>query len=677
MPISIQSNFSFYARQPDIEYIRKTDYGTTNTIPHSMIFKKDIGNEKNNLNINATKNPRFTNHFDYWKLLQIIGTIIISSFFILTHMHYKKIYCLSTHIDDIEIVDWVATHKIWRKYQVRVMEHIKTPFTYGILRPIIILPRAVCKKNWKTIQFVLLHEFMHIKHFDILMKWCLVLLVSIYWYNPLIWTMYILAAKDIEIYCDESVVRYYDYKSNSSYALTLVNLEVKKLNSLPISSNFSQNAIKERISIIMKSKKKSVWIIIITAIIVIIVSIGFATMPSTKTNTKIETKDISTNYSDIISLKPTQYNHMSVKNFREDIYDKISSNKLSNYNDLIENAQQDTILQENKYSDSDASFILNALLPIISDGWMDKNFNEIIIANERGIQIEYQYNIKILNSKNINISEYEDKIILLHEQLQEYLYNDVFAELEETEAERQLSEKALVLSEELSGEYLNINISSLQVLIDDTTPAARDAQLSNLNNEDMELAETFNVPATTDDFNDILSLFMIDNYKDMSVKNYRDYVANQMETDNSLELKVTKISMLLDHNDILGIDVSKEDLNFILYDLMAAYAENQVDNAPLSAYLRIKDYMISPDSYIDFKIYYTITDEQKFTVKQRNTVFNNIITDIENSIKSLSDKEYSDNIQDIIIKSANDSAKKNSSDNIKCSIEQLQWVPYN
>ncbi len=139
-----------------------------------------------------------------------------------------------------------------RPILVRQSDRISAPLTYGIFRPVILMPKKTDWKNEKQLQYVLSHEYVHIYRYDTVTKLIVTLALCIHWFNPFVWVMYILFNRDIELACDESVIRQFGEKSKSAYSLMLINMEATKSGLLPFCNNFSKNAIEERITAVMK-----------------------------------------------------------------------------------------------------------------------------------------------------------------------------------------------------------------------------------------------------------------------------------------------------------------------------------------------------------------------------------------------------------------------------------------
>lgn len=140
---------------------------------------------------------------------------------------------------------------------IQQSDRIKAPLTYGVFRPVVLLPKTTDWTNETKLQYILTHEFTHIRRFDALTKLVLAVALCVHGFNPFIWVMYVLANRDIELACDETVVRIFEETMKSAYASMLVCMEETKSGLTPLVNNFKKNAIEERIVSIMKIKKYS------------------------------------------------------------------------------------------------------------------------------------------------------------------------------------------------------------------------------------------------------------------------------------------------------------------------------------------------------------------------------------------------------------------------------------
>ncbi len=178
-------------------------------------------------------------------------------FFILAYIKCRKEFKTSLPVENGFVSLWLLEHSLRRPVQIRQSDRIKAPLTYGIFRPVILFPRKTDWTDETRLKVILAHEFVHIRRFDTLTKLVLTAAVCVHWFNPFVWIMYVLANRDIELSCDETVVRTFGEIIKSAYAMTLIELEEKKSHSSPLVNNFSKNAIEERIVSIMKMKKTS------------------------------------------------------------------------------------------------------------------------------------------------------------------------------------------------------------------------------------------------------------------------------------------------------------------------------------------------------------------------------------------------------------------------------------
>lgn len=134
-------------------------------------------------------------------------------------------------------------------------DRIVTPVVFGIVRPKIILPSFLLSEKSGRLKFVLAHEAAHVRRGDNLWKVIMLLAVCIHWFNPLVWLMYVLFSRDMELSCDERVLSRFGEGAKREYARALVGLAEKQYQRSLFAQGFGKSAIKERIEAIMKFKK--------------------------------------------------------------------------------------------------------------------------------------------------------------------------------------------------------------------------------------------------------------------------------------------------------------------------------------------------------------------------------------------------------------------------------------
>lgn len=128
------------------------------------------------------------------------------------------------------------------------------------------------------------HEYVHISRFDTIAKLIAAYALCIHWFNPFVWVMYLLFNRDMELACDESVIRQFGDESKSAYSLMLIHMEATKSGLSPLCNNFSRNAAEERITAIM-STKRTTKIALLSACLIVLVTAGlFATSAAASTD---------------------------------------------------------------------------------------------------------------------------------------------------------------------------------------------------------------------------------------------------------------------------------------------------------------------------------------------------------------------------------------------------------
>lgn len=202
-------------------------------------------------------------------VIWLMGLLACALYFLVMHLRCSKVYRTSLPLDSDFVRQWLREHRTWRTVQIRQSDVITAPLTYGIWRPMVLMPKMTDWEDIDCLRYILAHEFVHIKRFDILFKWLLAAALCVHWFNPLVWIMYILANRDLELSCDEIVVRIYGETTKSAYALTLIALEEKRSSLTPLCAGFSKNPMEERIVAIMKLKKPSIFAILTAVILVV------------------------------------------------------------------------------------------------------------------------------------------------------------------------------------------------------------------------------------------------------------------------------------------------------------------------------------------------------------------------------------------------------------------------
>ena len=225
----------------------------------------------------ASMPDSITNAVSTWTVVWAAGVLVCAVFFSLAYWKCRKEFQTSIPVGNDFTENWLSVHQQGRRISIRQSGRFSAPLTYGVLHPVILMPTSTKWENTDSLEYVLAHEYVHIRRFDSIRKLVLIVVLCVHWFNPLVWVMYILANRDIELLCDEAVVRFFGENTKAAYARALISMEETRSGLTPLCNNFSKNAIEERITAIMKIKKTTVFSLILAGFIVAGIATAFAT----------------------------------------------------------------------------------------------------------------------------------------------------------------------------------------------------------------------------------------------------------------------------------------------------------------------------------------------------------------------------------------------------------------
>ena len=158
-------------------------------------------------------------------------------------------------------------------------ENAGSPFVLGIIQPKIYLPYSV---DSGALAYVIAHEQAHIRRGDHWWKPLAFLLLTVHWFNPLLWLSYILLCRDIELACDEKVIREMGSEQRADYTQALVSCSVSRRSIAACPLAFGEVGVKTRVKSVMNYKKPAFWIILASALICAAAAVCFLTKPKTE-----------------------------------------------------------------------------------------------------------------------------------------------------------------------------------------------------------------------------------------------------------------------------------------------------------------------------------------------------------------------------------------------------------
>lgn len=155
-------------------------------------------------------------------------------------------------------------------------DEVKAPFILGVFRPAIYVPSSM---NGETLAHVLRHENAHLQRRDHWWKPLGFLLLAVYWFNPLCWIAYILLCRDIEMACDEKVIRDMDKDDLAAYSQALLDCSCPRRRIAACPLAFGEADVKERVKGVLNYRKPAFWIIVIAIVVCIVLAVCLMTDP--------------------------------------------------------------------------------------------------------------------------------------------------------------------------------------------------------------------------------------------------------------------------------------------------------------------------------------------------------------------------------------------------------------
>lgn len=190
----------------------------------------------------------------------VTGVVVLLAYALISYLGIKRKTATATLLKD----------------NIFCSEAVGSPFVLGLIRPKIFLPYNIEEAE---AGYVISHEKAHIKRGDHLIKPLAYLLLCVYWFNPLVWLSYALLCRDIEMACDEKVIKNFDSDSRKAYSKALLSCSINSNRIAACPLAFGEVGVKERIKGVMNYKKPAFWVIIIALLSCAAVAVCFLTDP--------------------------------------------------------------------------------------------------------------------------------------------------------------------------------------------------------------------------------------------------------------------------------------------------------------------------------------------------------------------------------------------------------------
>ena len=224
-----------------------------------------------------------------WNVLWAAGTIVCVGSFIFSYLRSRNRFASSLPVTDERMLalfnEACKETGALQNAELRQSDEIHVPLTYGVMHPVVLIPKTcLCADVMDDAQmrFVLAHELCHVRRHDVALKFALAAAVCLHWFNPMAWIMWVLAMRDIELACDEAVVRLLGRNdpgtTRARYARALISMEESKSGLAPLTlcSAFNKTANEERIVAIMNIRKTTCAAFIASSLLIVGVPAAFA-----------------------------------------------------------------------------------------------------------------------------------------------------------------------------------------------------------------------------------------------------------------------------------------------------------------------------------------------------------------------------------------------------------------
>lgn len=267
-------------------------------------------------------------------------------------------------------------------------DRVSTPFILGVIKPKIYLPFSM---NESDREYVISHEKAHLKRCDHIWKPLGFLLLSVYWFNPVMWAAYILLCRDIELACDEKVIKEMGNGIKKPYSEALINSSVprKMITACPLA--FGEVGVKERVKSVLNYKKPAFWVIAAAIITLIITAVCLLTNPAGVKLSKIENSNIKAEnfqriyYGDGISIEGS-YSDFSQKDLKSFLNLRISKTPVSLKRGSARDKSYVLIIQD------DMQYSLSSAYPLGLYFYFNEDFSEVFVND--GVKPTLSYRVK-------------------------------------------------------------------------------------------------------------------------------------------------------------------------------------------------------------------------------------------------------------------------------------------
>lgn len=267
-PLSFESSFSLAPRADFVE----AKLGVQSKDGRYMNSATDAGKALND-DLDNAQNKNLANKGNAdrqgdWKKISwtwFTGVVLLLGYAAISYLRFRKKVQASVRLRD----------------GIYVCDNIRTPFILGVIRPGIYLPSDMDEVQTDN---VIAHERAHLSRLDQVWKPLGYCLLAVYWFNPLCWLAYVLFCRDMELACDEKVIRDMDVEDKKVYSRVLLSFSdpSHRIAAGPLA--FGEIGVKKRIQSVLNYRKPAFWMVGLAILALVVTSLCFLTNPKAANN---------------------------------------------------------------------------------------------------------------------------------------------------------------------------------------------------------------------------------------------------------------------------------------------------------------------------------------------------------------------------------------------------------
>ncbi|MDD6038690.1 MAG: M56 family metallopeptidase [bacterium] len=274
MPFSVESAFSL---QPSSEPMKSSVVVEGVVTPYVPAVDSRLPFIEN------TVNPLLRDAFAYDRTDSVAPMQLFTHIAGVVWLGGMIVLLLLALISIVRLILLVREAVCYREH-VYLCDAVKTPFIMGVIRPGIYLPSTLSEGE---INYILAHEEAHLKRFDHLWKPIGYLILCVYWFQPLCWIAYMLMCKDIELACDEKVIKDMSFEDKKNYSKVLLSCATQRRFVMRCPLAFGEVGVKERVKSVLNYKKPGFWAVVLAVMFCAVFAVCFLTNPATSVDEQL------------------------------------------------------------------------------------------------------------------------------------------------------------------------------------------------------------------------------------------------------------------------------------------------------------------------------------------------------------------------------------------------------